>query len=128
MIHFVTEKNPNPLRGSRWIKLGGGMVLVVAVVSLALYLNSDSFRDRVRQRLVSELGAVTGGRVELKNFVWNFSRLQFEFDDLTIHGREKPGDIAYAHVDHARVSVKILSVLGRQSPCASFTSSTRWLT
>ena len=114
MIHFVTEQNPNPLRSSRWIKFGVGTVLVVAVVSLVLYLNSDSFRDRVRQRVANELEAMTGGRVELKNFVWNFYRLQFEFDDLTIHGLEKPGEVPYAHVDHARISVKILSVLGRE--------------
>ena len=110
----MIEETPKPSRRLRWIKLGIGLVLVVAVVSLVSYLNSDSFRDRVRRRVVSELEAVTGGRVELKNFVWNFSRLQFEFDDLTIHGLEKPGDIPYAHVDHARVSVKVLSVLGRE--------------
>ena len=110
----MTEETPKPSRRSRWIKLGIGLVLVVAAVSLVVYLNSDSFRDRVRRRVVSELEAVTGGRVELKNFVWNFSRLQFEFDDLTIHGLEKAGEIPYAHVDHARVSVKILSVLGRE--------------
>lgn len=110
----MTDETPKPSRRSRWVKLGISVVLIALVASLCLYLNSDSFRDRVRRRLVTELEAVTGGRVELKNFVWNFSRLQFEFDDLTIHGLEKPGDIPYAHVDHARVSVKVLSVLGRE--------------
>ena len=110
----MTEEIPKPSRRSRWAKLGIGVVLIALVASLGFYLNSDSFRDRVRRRLVSELEAVTGGKVELKNFVWDFSRLQFEFDDLTIHGLEKPDDIPYAHVDHARVSVKILSVFGRQ--------------
>ncbi|PYY19239.1 MAG: hypothetical protein DMG60_05145 [Acidobacteria bacterium] len=110
----MNDETSKPSRRSRWIKLGISIGLVTAVTSLILYLNSGSFRDRVRQRLVGELEKVTGGRVELKNFVWNFSRLQFEFDDLTIHGLEKPGDIPYAHVDHARVSVKIISVFGRE--------------
>jgi len=110
----VIDETSKPSRRSRWIKPGIGIVLVALAVSLGFYLNSDSFRDRVRRRLVTELEAVTGGRVELRNFVWTFSRLQFEFDDLTIHGLEKPGDIPYAHVDHARVSVKVLSVLGRE--------------
>lgn len=110
----MTDEIPKLSRRSRWVKLGIGILLVAAVAGLGSYLNSDSFRDRVRRRLVSELETLTGGRVELKNFVWNFWRLQFEFDDLTIHGLEKPTEIPYAHVDHVRVSVKIISVFGRE--------------
>jgi len=110
----MTEETPKPSRRSRWTKFGVGVVLLVAIISLGFYLNSNSFRNRVRRRMVSELESITGGKVELKNFVWHFSRLQFEFDDLTIHGLEEPGDIPYAHVDHARVSAKIISIFGRE--------------
>ena len=42
-----------------WVKLGVGIVLVILVAGLAVYLNSDSFRDRVRRHLISELEAAT---------------------------------------------------------------------
>lgn len=110
----MTDEQPKPSRRSRWMKLGVGIVLFVVVLSVGGYLNSDGFRDRVRRHVISELEGITGGKVELKNFTWNLSRLQFEFDDLTIHGLEQPSDIPYAHVDHGRVSAKIISVFGRE--------------
>ena len=54
----MTEEIPKPSRRSRWAKLGIGVVLIALVASLGFYLNSDSFRDRVRRRLVSELASV----------------------------------------------------------------------
>src|SRR3954463_13132633 len=109
----MAEKIPKSNRQFRWGQLGLGIALLLAAVGLSFYLNSNGFRDRVRRYVISELEAVTGGRVELRSFVWNFSRLQFDIDDLTIHGLEKPGDIPYVHADHARVMVKIISLFRR---------------
>lgn len=90
-----------------------GVTLLALIMALGLYLTSNSFRDRVRFKVISELEATTGGRVELQGFHWNLSRLEIVADNLTIHGLEKPGEIPYAHVDHLVVRAKILSVLQR---------------
>lgn len=96
-----------------WILLGVFVLFIAAAGILTAYLNSDAFRQRVRLAIISELEKVTGGRVELKSFTWNFSQLQVNIDDLTIHGLEKADNIPYAHVDHAQVTFKVTSWIGR---------------
>src|SRR5262249_18381358 len=89
-------------------------VLLVVIIFRGLYLSSDSFANRVRLKLIADLEEITGGHVELKAFRWNLSKLEFEADDLTIHGLEPAGEIPYAHVDHLRVQIKIISLLSRE--------------
>ncbi len=96
----------------KWIQLGTGVCLLLIVIGLAVYLNSNAFRVRVRKSVVSELEQITGGRVELESFTWRFSNLLFDINGLTIHGLEKPGDIPYAHFKHAHVRLKIINLLG----------------
>jgi translocation and assembly module TamB len=81
---------------------------------LALYLNSDSFRQKVHDRVVAELEHMTGGKVEIESFSWQLSTLQFEIRNLTIHGREAAGEVPYAHADRVVVGVKIVSFFARK--------------
>jgi translocation and assembly module TamB len=89
-------------------------ILLVLVIGAIWFLNSGAFRSLVRSRVVAELEDVTGGRVELKQFTWQLSRLEFSADDLTIHGNEGPNEKPYVHVDHLLVRLKVLSFLGRE--------------
>ena len=100
-------------RSWRWL-------LVIAIVLLALagglliYLNSDSFRKTVRARVVADLERATGGKVELESFSWKLSTLQFEIRNLTIHGREAPNEVPYAHADRITVEARIVSFFSRK--------------
>src|SRR5258708_22119329 len=98
-------------RRFKWIRAGCVLLLLTGVIGLALYLNSGAFRNRVRQALVFQLERITGGRVELKSFTWRLSNLVFDIEGLTIHGLEKAGDIPYAHVEHAHVRLKVISLV-----------------
>jgi translocation and assembly module TamB len=109
----MPEKNAKPQRRLRWIALGI-LVLFVATAGLFVaYLRSDAFRERVRLEVITQLEDVTGGKVELKNLTWSLSKLMVTIDDLTIHGLETPNEVPYAHLDHARMSLKIVSLLKR---------------
>src|SRR5579859_3793448 len=110
----VTENIPNPKRRFPRIRSALALVLVLVVGALLLYLQSGAFHERVRRRVIAQLEYVTGGKAELKNFRWNLARLQFDLDDLTIHGLEKPGETPYAHIDHAHVAIKVISLLGQE--------------
>lgn len=104
---------PKSRRRLYWFLAGLAVAVIATVLVVVSYLRSDAFRGRVRAQVIAALERATGARVELKSLSWNFSRLQVELDDLTIHGLEKPEDIPYAHLDHARISIEIVSLLRR---------------
>ena len=83
-------------------------------MGLGLYLNSDSFRETVRQRVIAELRQMTGGRVEVGSFTWKLSTLHFEVRNVTIHGREAAGEVPYAHADRIAVDAKVISFFSRK--------------
>ena len=77
---------------------------------LGWYSTTESFRTLVRQRLIATLERMTGGRVELGSIHVVPFHFQLEVRDLTIHGREQPGEVPYAHVDSLMAQIKILSL------------------
>src|SRR5438046_468278 len=99
---------PKPRSRKRAMILAG--VFLAVVLAGAWYLRSDYFLAQVRNKVIAELEQITGGRVELKAFTWNLSQLEFVADDLTIHGLEPPDVAPYAHLDHLKIRVKILSL------------------
>src|SRR5690349_24783770 len=108
----MTESGPKP----RLPKLWKYFLLVILVgllvlAGLAWYTTTDSFQAAVRRRLVSELERITGGGVELGEVHTTPFRLRAEIRDLTIHGREAPGAVPYAHVGRLLAELKIVSLL-----------------
>jgi len=97
-----------------WISLTIGVVLLAGFLSLAWYLQSPSFADWVRRKVIASIEDATGGRVEMAAFRWNLSQWAFEADNLTIHGLEPPGELPYVHVDHTLVRLHIISFFQRQ--------------
>ncbi len=93
-----------------------GLVLVLVLLVAARYLNSAEFRERVRQFAVAQVERVVGGRVELQAVEWKITRLQFEFDGLTIHGKEAAGKAPLLQVERVMARVKWAPLLrGRVS-------------
>ncbi len=91
-----------------------GLALAIVTIGILIYLNSGSFRETVRQRVIAELRQMTGGKVEVESFSWNLSKLHFEARNVTIHGRETAGEVPYAHADRIGVDVKIVSFFTRK--------------
>jgi len=84
---------------------------LLLLAGLGWYTTTDSFRDLVRRRLVAMLEQMTGGQVELGSLHTVPLHLQMEVRDLTIHGREQPGEVPYAHVNSLMAQIKIWSIL-----------------
>ncbi len=85
------------------------LVLIALVAVTAWIAGTPAFQNRVRRAVVAELQKSTGGRVDLKRFTWRLTHLEFEVDDLTIHGLEAPDQVPYAHIDRLFVRLQVLS-------------------
>ncbi|MGA8531961.1 MAG: hypothetical protein WB622_19720, partial [Acidobacteriaceae bacterium] len=83
--------------------------VLVLIACLVWYANSASFKQHIRRAVIAELEKSTGGRVDLQRFDWRLTHLEFEADNLTIHGLEAPGQVPYAHIDRLFVRLQILS-------------------
>ncbi len=90
------------------------LVLVVAVLGFAWYSTTPAFENRVRGILVSTLEDSVGGQVELGAVRWHLLHLDFEIDNLTIHGLEAKAEVPFAHLDKLHVRVKIISLFKAQ--------------
>lgn len=94
--------------------IGAGILLLVVILVGALYwyLHTPQFAERMRAAVIRELEHSTGGRVDLSAFHLDLLHLGFEADNLTIHGKEGPGELPYAHLDRLVVHLKIINLLG----------------
>jgi translocation and assembly module TamB len=100
-----------------WAKLGKSFLLAVLLVVLGIsvclwYLTTDSFQQLARRRIIAEMESATGGRVEVGSFHAVPLRLQVEVHNLTIHGREAPGQQPYVHVDRMSAVLSLSAALG----------------
>ena len=113
-VNIAPPVTPTKKRKLRQLLIITGLVLVLLLAGLGFYLNSGSFRETVRQRVIAELRHMTGGRVEVQSFTWDLSTLHFEARNVTIHGREAAGEAPYAHADRIGVDVKVVSFFTRK--------------
>ncbi|MHB1672667.1 MAG: translocation/assembly module TamB domain-containing protein [Acidobacteriaceae bacterium] len=98
----------------RWVAyIGPAALLLVAVLvgSLVWYASTPKFTARVHRKVVDALERATGGRVEMGAFRWSARTLTIEVDDLTIHGKEGPGEVPYFHVRHLTLDASLLTFL-----------------
>ena len=97
-----------------WIEAAIGVVVLAVAIVLVWYVRSPRFADLVRRKTIATLEEATGGRVELRAFRWNLSQLEFDADDLTIHGLEAPDQQPYAHADRVHVRLHIISFVEKR--------------
>ncbi len=109
----------------RWVAyMGAAALLSIAVLvgSLVWYASTPKFTARVHRTVVDALQRATGGRVEMGAFRWNARTLTIEVDDLTIHGKEGPGEVPYFHVRHLTLDASLLTFLTPKIRLTSLTA------
>jgi translocation and assembly module TamB len=88
---------------------------VLALVLWAGLLAWTGIADRwARHVVVGELENMTGGRVELKDFHFDWVHLRATLDGLTIHGREAAAETPLLRVDHLLVEIRTESLWRRK--------------
>jgi translocation and assembly module TamB len=106
----VTEPAGRPSRWWKYLLIGAGFVLVLALAAL-WYSTTSSFQAYVRGRMIREVERITGGRAEIGSFHVVPFHLQVEVRDITVHGKEGPKEIPLAHADSLVAHMKVISFL-----------------
>ena len=89
--------------------VGGIAGLTLAV---ALYtLQTNWFKQRVREKIVSAAEQASGGRVELGAFSYDWRTLDAEFDAFVVHGTEPADAPPLFRANSIRVGFRIVSLL-----------------
>ncbi len=109
-----------PWPRQRWRRVlvwtSGALVLLMLMLVAGGYLiiQSDWFREYVRQRIVQVAEDTTGARVELSGFEFNVAELSATVRGLVLHGSEGPDEAPFVVIDSATIGLRIVSVLERQ--------------
>ena len=94
-----------------WTAVGFGALVLLVVVSAIVMLSSPSFQRYLVQKIEQSAGEAMGARVELQKLQIHVKTLTADVYGLTVHGTEAPGEKPLLQVQHARISLRIISVL-----------------
>ncbi|MCS7316029.1 MAG: translocation/assembly module TamB [Bryobacteraceae bacterium] len=87
------------------------LVLLLSAAASILVVRSEWFQQAVRERIVREMEAVTGGRARLGSFHFDLRTMQVHMTDLVLRGREDPAEPPLFRVASLRASLRLLSLI-----------------
>jgi translocation and assembly module TamB len=96
------------------IFLAAAVLMLAALIAGVFVVRSGWFRERIRERIVSEIEKATGGAAEIRNFSFHSERLTATLDGLVLHGREKPGDPPLLAVNSITIGFRVISIFERR--------------
>lgn len=96
-------------------RIAAGAALCAAVLGAAAIgvLSSGWFREQVRLKLIHEVAAATGARVEIGSFHFNWRRLEVEVRGVVLHGREQPSQAPFFRARLIRLTLGPETLLAR---------------
>ncbi len=97
-----------------WMAVIFGALLLIAILAGVLLLKSSGFQRYVVRTIEQQAHEATGARVELRNFNFQLKTLTADLYGLTVHGTEASGEKPLLQIPHARVGLKIISILRRR--------------
>src|SRR5207244_1201779 len=111
-----TKADPNPEQtptGQRrwwpWLLACAG-ILAIALLAFAAWIQSASFQEFVRVRLISAIERTTGEKVEVRKFSFNPFRLQADADGIVLRGREGASEQPLFSAESLEVAFRLTSV------------------
>jgi translocation and assembly module TamB len=99
--------------------LGVVVLLLAFCVTGIAVLQSDWFKNKVRERIVSVAQLATGGRVEIGSFSYNWRALTAEVSPFVLHGTEPASARPLFRANTIRVHLKIISLFEKKVDIAA---------
>jgi len=99
----------------------GGLLglAAAAAISFVIVVQTDWFKNQVRERIISVAQQATGGRVEIGRFNYDWHALTAEVEPFVLHGSELPSSPPFFRAAKIRVGLRIISAFKKQVDIAS---------
>jgi translocation and assembly module TamB len=104
-----------------WFAGGFVALCLLTAGTGVLIVRSGWFRDKVRERIVSEVERYTGGHVEIGSFRFDWHNLTADFSPFVLHGTEPRAARPLFRARSIRLGLKIVSMLRRDVDFRSLT-------
>ena len=104
-----------------WCAGGSAVVCLIAVLTGVAVVRSAWFREKVRDRIVSEVERSTGGRAQIGSFRFDWHTMTAEVAPFVLHGTEPADARPLFRADSIRVGLKIVSMIERDIDIQSLT-------
>ena len=83
-----------------------GAVLAITAV---LVVQTDWFRQYVKNKIITSTESGTGGRVEIGSFTFDWRHLRSTFTHFVVHGKEPAGAAPYLQAERAQVDIRLFT-------------------
>ena len=90
-----------------------GLVVVLLAAGLVL-VQSQWFKNKIREKIVSVTERATGGRVEIGSFSYNWRDLTAEVSPFVLHGTEPASAPPLLRADKIKIRLRIISLLEKK--------------
>lgn len=89
-------------------------VMLLAGIAGVLVVRSQWFYDKVRREIVAQVEKATGGRAEIQQFHFDWTRLRAEVRKFTLHGTEPANKPPLFTASSVAIGLRIVSLFKRQ--------------
>jgi translocation and assembly module TamB len=98
----------------------GAAGLVVAVLTAGLVLvQSQWFKNKIREKIVAVTERATGGRVEIGSFSYNWRDLTAQVAPFVLHGTEPASAPPLLRADAIKIRLRVISLLEKKVDIAA---------
>src|SRR5579864_8121416 len=95
-----------------------GVVLAIVMAGL-ITVQTDWFKNKIREKIVAVTEDATGGRVEIGKFNYDWRGLTAEVEPFIVHGKEPASSPPFFRANKIQIGLKIISALKKQVDIAS---------
>ena len=102
-----------------WSLASLAAVILAAAAGFLIVVQTDWFKDKVRERIIAVAEQATGGRVEIGRFNYDWHAMTAEVSPFVLHGREPGSAPPFFRAAKIRIGLRIISIFKKQADIAS---------
>src|SRR5271163_2893092 len=99
--------------------LGAAGAAIAVLGAGAVLLQSEWFKNKIREKIVSVTERATGGRVEIGSFSYDWRDLTAEVVPFVLHGAEPASAPPLLRADKIKIRLRIISLFEKKVDIAS---------